>query len=96
MGSRAGRRIRVNVYRAEGSDEVIIGADLLDKQMSNCNGKKVWIAIYRGKAQRPSQAIKCFNFWAMSNAYIDYKDPASYSLEYWVKDMNLRKLSSQT
>ena len=97
MGSRGGKRIRVNMYRAEGSGEIIIGADLLDKQMSNDKtiGKVVWTAIYRGKPQRPSQAIKCFTFWAMSNKYIDYKDPANYTIEFWAKDMNLKKLNSQ-
>lgn len=94
LGSRGGKRIRVNMYQLNNCSEIVIGADLLDKQLSTTD-RLVWTAIYRGKPQRPSQAVKCFVFWAMSNKYIDYKEPAAYTLEYWGKDMNLRKLNSQ-
>ena len=93
MAVRGGRRIRVSSFVNKDKD-ILIHADFLDKELSNCdkNGCHYWIPLYRQKIpQRPIQAIRTFLFWLIDNNYIDLLDPAKVSFGYWSHDMNLSK-----
>jgi len=93
LSSRGGKRIRVNAYQNTTTQDIVLGVDLLDKELTNGNtcGKRVWIPIYRGKAQRPSQAVKCFVWHCIDSDLIRLDEPARFSVEYWARDMNLNK-----
>ena len=99
MGSRGGRRIRVNVYQHLNCSDIVIGADLLDKQLTNSrsDGVKVWTAVYRGKSKRPDNAVEDFVNFCLDR---DYVKPlaANYGAKYWLLDKNLsngKRLHSQ-
>lgn len=96
MGSRGGRRIRINAYQHINTKDMVIGCDSLDKELSNNiqNGVRVWVPIYRTKVksgQRPKQAIKDFNFGMMDRDLVAMSDVAKFAVEYFASDMNLTK-----
>ena len=103
MGSRGGRRIRVNVFQNINTKDVVIGVDSLDKELSNNmkDGVRVWVPIYRTKVksgQRPSQAFKDLQWRFHDLEFISFGSPAANVVEYLANDMNLTKgkrLSSQ-
>lgn len=99
MGSRGGRRIRINIHQHITSKDIIIGADLLDKQLTNSrsDGVVVWNAVYRGKSKRPENAVEDFVNFCLDRDYVKPLS-ANYGAKYWLSDKNLTKgkrLSSQ-
>ena len=103
MGSRGGRRIRINAYQHINTKDMVIGVDSLDKELTNNarDGVRVWVPVYRTKVkcgQRPIQAIRDFNFSMMDRDLVEMADVAKFAVEYFASDMNLTKdkrLSSQ-
>lgn len=96
MGSRGGRRIRINAYQNITTKDIVLGCESLDKELSNCNNEnvRVWVKVYRTKperGQRPEQAIKDFVWSMIDHGFIHTSSPANYAAEYWLKDMNLTK-----
>jgi hypothetical protein len=99
MGSRGGRRIRVNCYQYISTGEIVVGADMLDKELTNnrSDGVVVWTAIYRGKKKRPENAVEDFVNFCLDRELIKMGS-ANYGFTYWLTDKNLTKskrLSSQ-
>lgn len=92
MGSRGGRRIRVNAFQHITTGEIIVGADLLDKELTHnrSDGVVVWSAIYRGKKKRPDNAVEDFVNFCLDR---DLVKPlaANYGAKYWLMDKNLSK-----
>jgi len=102
MGSRGGKRIRVNVYQNITNQDMVLFCDELDKELSNNNvsGVRVWRRVYKTKplrGQRPSNVVEDFNNFCLDRGYVKIWD-ANYGVKYWLEDKNLTKgkrLSSQ-
>lgn len=95
MGSRGGKRIRVNVYQHITTQDVVLLCDELDKELSNNNkdGVRVWRRIYHTKplrGQRPANVAEDFINFCLDN---DLVNPlaANYGAKYWLMDKNLTK-----
>ncbi len=95
MGSRGGKRIKVNVYQNITTQDVVLICDELDKELSNGNknGIRVWNHVYKTKpirGQRPVKAIQDFVDFCLDKDYIKPIN-ANYGAAYWLSDKNLTK-----
>jgi len=95
LGSRGGKRIRVNVYQNITTKDVVLFCDELNKEFSNGNknGIRVWENIYKTKpirGQRPENCVKEFVNFCLDRDLVKPLS-ANYGAEYWLLDKNLTK-----